>query len=508
MAERKENIISAPTPSLPLAISTSFEYSKYDVDTKQVTAMVELKAVDLYNILQHETKLPANDIVLVLDVSGSMEEDNKLRMMKKTAEHLIRSLPIGNSLAVVTFDDYVKTIIPLTCMPEHDTLAKRQELINVIQRISANGNTNLCGALLEALDILGNSKAPPHAQQMVILLTDGHATAGIKDAANIQSLVGKKFEKHKAIRNVKLHTIGLGESQNLNRKLLENLAIPCNGTFFLIQTPDRIPSCLGDCMGSLMSMVAANIELSIVIPPNIQLTSCGLPPKETAPTKLVWSFQDILLGESRNLLLGARNITPGKPVIEQFRIDYVDVILGRSCSTTLPGVIVPKAMNNEDIKGSAIPNPEIQVHMMRVMVAAAMEEKKIQSLQMYKTLLQTADAAVAKHPISIQLLADIEAALTAKVDVALRAQSLVRQRTCQFVEEHDQLNLDQSLGDSPFTTHSRRNYQVQYTQECTQDEEEESPSLDMLATQLPPPPITDEELDAMISSLPEEDVQI
>ena len=500
MAEREEKIVSA---SLPLAISTSFEYSEYDDDTKQVTAMVELKAVDVYNIIQNETKLPANDIVLVLDVSGSMEEDNKLRMMKKTAEHLIRSLPIGNSLAVVTFDDYVKTIIPLTCMPEHDTLTKRQELINIIQRISANGNTNLCGALLEALDILGNSKAPSHAQQMVILLTDGHATAGIKDAANIQSLVGKKFEKHKAIRNVKLHTIGLGESQNLNRKLLENLAIPCNGTFFLIQTPDRIPSCLGDCMGSLMSMVAANIELSITIPPNIQLTSCGLAPKEMTPVKLVWSFQDMLLGESRNLLLGARNITPGKPVIEQFQIDYIDVILGRSCSITLPGVTVPKAKKNEG--SAAIPNPEIQVHMMRVMVAAAMEEKKIQSLQMYKTLLQTADAAVAKHPISIQLMADIEAALTAKVDVALRAQSLVRQRTCQFVEEHDQLNLDQSLGDSPFTTHSRRNYQVQYTQECVHDEEEESPSLDMLATQLPPPPITDEELDAMITSLPEED---
>lgn len=256
-------------------------------------------------------------------------------------------------------------------------------------------------------------------------------------------------------------------------------------------------------MGSLMSMVAANIELSITIPPNIQLTSCGLAPKEMTPVKLVWSFQDMLLGESRNLLLGARNITPGKPVIEQFQIDYIDVILGRSCSITLPGVTVPKAKKNEG--SAAIPNPEIQVHMMRVMVAAAMEEKKIQSLQMYKTLLQTADAAVAKHPISIQLMADIEAALTAKVDVALRAQSLVRQRTCQFVEEHDQLNLDQSLGDSPFTTHSRRNYQVQYTQECVHDEEEESPSLDMLATQLPPPPITDEELDAMITSLPEED---
>lgn len=474
MAEREEKTVAAA--AAPLDITTSFEYTQYD-DVKQVTAMVELKTIDVYRLLQNpqSAAAAAHDIVLVLDVSSSMNEDNKLRMMIKTAEYLIRNLPIGNSLAVVTFSEVVNTIIPLTQIPKQDTLEKRQDLTNIIRRVKADGNTNLCGALLEGLDILTNSKAPTHTQQMMILLTDGVATAGVKDAATIQSLMNQKWAAHTKIRQGAvplLHTIGVGETHNLNRKLLENIASTGNGTFFLVQTTDRIASCLGDCMASLLSMVAANITLTLTIPSGVELVSCGgLAPKETSPSKLVWSFQDLLLGESRNLLIGGRNITPGQPFIEHFDIDYLDVILGQPRSIKLPGVLVPR--------GGAVGklNPEVHVHMLRVMVATAMTDKKIESLKMYKTLLQTADENVAQHPISVQLLLDIEAALKAKSDVSLRAQSLVRQRTCQYLEDDDNDSLN------PFTSQSRRNYQMQYTQGCEFDVEEP-----LILTQLPPSP--------------------
>jgi Mg-chelatase subunit ChlD len=484
MAERKEE------PMLPLAVATSFQYSGYDAKTNAVTAMIELKAVDVYGLQEKKQTTAGYDIVLVLDVSGSMEEDDKLRMMLKTTDYLVRNLPIGNSLAVVTFSEYVKTIIPLTRIPEHDTLAKRQELTHTINQIKADGNTNICGALLEGLDVLADSKSPPLTQQMMILLTDGVATAGVKDAASIQSLMTKKLQQHKEKRpqsNVVLNAIGVGETRHLNRKLLENIATTSSGTFFLVQTSDRIASCLGDCMGSLMSMVAANIELSITIPSGVSLASCGVAPMEKTPTKMVWSFRDLLVGESRNILLSGRNVQVNKSFIDEFRLTYLDVVLGQTHSAVLPGVQVPEQA--ADFESPA--NPEVQVHMMKVMVIAAMEDMKLESLKMYKTLLQSAEAAVAQHPISIQLLADIEAALLKKPDVALRIQSLVRQRTCHMGDEDAA-----AATASPFMSQQRRDYQTQYTQSCVLEDQP-----DMGLSQLPPPPISDEELDALIGGV-------
>jgi Ca-activated chloride channel homolog len=104
-------------------------------------------------------------LVLIIDKSGSMDRDNKLKFAKAAAEKLIRTLKDNDLVAVIGFDSQPFVVIPL------QTVAKsRPYFDDMVNRLAAHGKTYLLPAMEQAERTIADSDA---AVKHIVILTDG-----------------------------------------------------------------------------------------------------------------------------------------------------------------------------------------------------------------------------------------------------------------------------------------------------------------------------------------------
>lgn len=432
----------------PLTTTVTWQYETYLKTEREVTCMLQIKVAD--NVPPSGSATVRHDVCLVIDISGSMEADNKLRMVKKTAEFIIRNLPASDAISVVTFSDEAKEVIPLTVLNTPETRTKLTGLVNGLE---TEGRTNLCAGILTGIRSLRESQN----LKIVIVLTDGATNMGVTDEAEIQKMV-----KEVQPVDCKLNTIGVGEAQDMNRKLLEKLAVE-TGTFFFVQNSDHIATCFGDCIGAMMSLVATKIRVGITGAP--MMVSCGSAPVVNLANRLEWEFSDLMAGESRNIIIGTKGVVPGETAFTT-TLEYVNVATGAKHQDQH---VTPRIPCGEEAKTSE--NVEVQVHLMRIMVGKAMEKRDARRLKMYRDSILNGSPALQTHPIIIQLLQDLAGVEQQPESSTSRAFNMLRQRT-GFVEEEEL----SSAVPSPYTSVNRTELRRQYSQQVSQ------------APQSPPPP--------------------
>ena len=147
------------------------------------------------------------DIVLIIDSSGSMY-DNDPNDLRKSAANLFIGLASNASdvqIGVVDFDDWAVTLSPLTFA----NVGKLQ-LEAAVNRVDSSGGTEIAAGLREGFDVLSASNTPD-AKKAAVLLTDG------QDSSNTRQIVSNY-----AARDWSIYTIGLGEG--VDRRKLEDIA--------------------------------------------------------------------------------------------------------------------------------------------------------------------------------------------------------------------------------------------------------------------------------------------
>ncbi len=147
----------------------------------------------------------ARNIMLTLDVSGSMEESDfdmkgrpltRLEMVKRLAKDFINERK-GDNLGLVIFADEAYTYAPLS--PDTKTLSG---LMNEINLGIAGTQTAMGDALAMAVQAVASV---PENARIVILMSDGFANAGV-----IQMQEALELAKN---ANVKVYTIGIGSDK-------------------------------------------------------------------------------------------------------------------------------------------------------------------------------------------------------------------------------------------------------------------------------------------------------
>nr|WP_243454816.1 vWA domain-containing protein [Meiothermus sp. CFH 77666] len=162
-------------------------------------------------------------IVLVLDVSGSMLEADKLGLAVVGSLELIRSARPQDYIGVVVFSDRPRWLF----RPRPMTEQGRKEAESLLLSTSAGGGTMIKRAYLEALDAL---ESLPADSKQVIALTDGLAsdvTPDLFDAARDAS------------PRIKTSTVALGA--DADRQFLRELAQAGGGTFWDVPSPQDLP---------------------------------------------------------------------------------------------------------------------------------------------------------------------------------------------------------------------------------------------------------------------------
>lgn len=192
------------------------------------------------------TRLPMN-LVIVVDHSGSMSQDQRLEKVKAGLHTLIDSIQPEDRLAIISFDDVVT--IDQSFQPELD----RARLHQVVGALAPRGGTNIFDGLRAGFAMLGENP-PNEKQNRIIFLSDGLATVGTTSPAAIIQMATQNI-----VRGIGLTTVGVGNDFDV--ALMRGLAERGAGNFYYVENATAATEVFGEELEYFLSPLALDIQI-------------------------------------------------------------------------------------------------------------------------------------------------------------------------------------------------------------------------------------------------------
>jgi Ca-activated chloride channel homolog len=302
---------------------------------------------------------PPLHVALVIDRSGSMAGE-KLDHACRCAAWLGSRLRPADELALVTFDDEVRLVLPRT--PVDPT-----RIAAALASVRPGGTTNLSGGWLKGLEQLRSS--PDTATRRILVLTDGMANVGITDGTTLAAL-----PRRAQADGVGTTTIGFGA--DFDEDLLTAMADSGGGNAHWAETPDMAPGIFAKEFDGLTRLCAQNV--SVEIRPTAQVEVLGILneyPQVAVPGGVQVDLGDAYGGETRNVVfqLHIPHLAElGAVQVAELILRYVSV--GDEVATH--EVTVPLAVNAVSAADAAAAagDAEVRRHVLVLAAARARDE--------------------------------------------------------------------------------------------------------------------------------------
>ncbi len=198
----------------------------------------------------------AVSLTFVIDVSGSMNMDNRLGLVKRTLKLLVKQLNPDDKVSIVIYGTDAAVIL-------EPTSGRNQErILRAIERLEPGGVTNAEAGLL--LGYRMAEEAFTHEGiNRVILCSDGVANFGQTDAGRIWDEV-----KRYAGRKITLTTVGFG-MDNYNDVLLEQLADNGNGFYAYVDDIQEARRIFVENLTSTLQVIAMDAKVQVEFNPEV-----------------------------------------------------------------------------------------------------------------------------------------------------------------------------------------------------------------------------------------------
>lgn len=209
--------------------------------------------------IKPDTKdLPAGNFVFLIDVSGSMNQADKLPLLLDGMSMLVEKMRPIDKVSIVTYAGAAGLVLPPT--PGN----KKEEILAALNRLSAGGSTAGGAGIM-----LAYKTAEEHfikgGNNRVILATDGDFNVGVSNDNELEALITKKRET-----GVYLTCLGFGNDNYKDAKL-EMLADKGNGNYHYIDNIKEAQKSLVEEFGGTMFTVAKDVKAQIEFnPANVQ----------------------------------------------------------------------------------------------------------------------------------------------------------------------------------------------------------------------------------------------
>lgn len=200
---------------------------------------------------------PGLSLALVIDRSGSMASERKLEFAKSAAFQFVNRLEPKDSLAIITYDDQIETLVP------SQPVTNRNLFRQAITSIESGNSTNLYGGMMAGYDEL-RANMEGDRMSRVLLLSDGLATTGVQDAYTIAS-----HAESCAQQGVRISTMGMGI--HYDDALMQQIAKRSGGNYSFVGHPEEVGAYLENELDELGRVVARNPMLRIRLGKDVDL---------------------------------------------------------------------------------------------------------------------------------------------------------------------------------------------------------------------------------------------
>jgi Ca-activated chloride channel family protein len=223
----KVNVTGASEQSFP-RISVQFEVKRpdgsflLDAGRDDFRVTEEGRDVDIVDFRAPlTTEAIPTTLVLVVDRSLSMEEENRIGGLKRAVHSFLEKLPAGSRVALIAFGSDVDTLCSFT--------TDRGQIKTAVDALQPAGATRFYDAVAAALEMLDHEKG----RRTVLALTDGEDT--FSQSATLESVMAAANRI-----GLPVYTLGLGTEEEIESKDLRRLAVSTRGQYYPARNADQL----------------------------------------------------------------------------------------------------------------------------------------------------------------------------------------------------------------------------------------------------------------------------
>lgn len=238
-----------PRDGAPFSVNTALSECPWNDETLLLHVGLQGKRVPV-------EQLPASNIVFLLDVSGSMDDENKLPLLKSALRLLVAQLRPQDRVAMVVYAGAAGLVLPST--PGN----RKNEILSALDQLSAGGST-AGGAGLQLAYKTATENFIKEGNNRIILATDGDFNVGASSNAEMERLIEKEREK-----GIFISVLGFGMGNYKDDKM-EIIADKGNGNYSYIDNIREAEKTLVSEFGGTLFTIAKDVKIQVEFNPAV-----------------------------------------------------------------------------------------------------------------------------------------------------------------------------------------------------------------------------------------------
>lgn len=193
-------------------------------------------------------------LTCLIDTSGSMDQPERIGMVKKALRLLIENLNQRDHIAILTFDTTANLLLTYTPAEQKD------KILAEIDSIKCGGDTNMSEGFLLAYQ-LASKNFISGAENRVVVMSDGLANLGHTEADDILRIVKKYTDE-----GIYCSIYGVG-TKSYNDAMLQRLANKGNGVYAFIDSEAEAKRLFVDELSASINTIAADVKIQVEFNP-------------------------------------------------------------------------------------------------------------------------------------------------------------------------------------------------------------------------------------------------
>ncbi|MBQ3105452.1 MAG: VWA domain-containing protein [Lachnospiraceae bacterium] len=238
---------AAPKKGEPFGVTVHIADCPWNENGKLMQLGLQTEALNL-------SEAPESNLVFLIDVSGSMDSEDKLGLLQRAFLLLTEQLTAKDRVSIITYAGDERVVL------EGARGDEKEEIAAAVEGLFASGSTNGSAAILRAYELAGEYYIKG-GNNRIILATDGDLNVGITDESSLKELVEEKRQE-----GIFLSVMGFGTG-NIKDNKMETLADNGNGNYTYIDSYGEAKKVLVEELGANFVTVAKDVKFQVEFNP-------------------------------------------------------------------------------------------------------------------------------------------------------------------------------------------------------------------------------------------------